>query len=552
MPEVVNLCGRWGAEAADLLYTAVGWGAWPLGLLMLLGPVPLLANRPLPPLLRTLAVALVYLLLLTGFALAFDPPRPVGPPPAGLVGELAAASLTEVAHPVGAWILVLGLGITALGYATGLSCARATPGRRADRGRGARRARRRPRGGRHGLGVDGGRLAALGRALKAGAVGLANLFWRGLKHFGDLAIEAVVAVKDAALDIARRALAAIRRRPPEELDDAAYYAITEGGTAVPADTSTGWTAPVSFATVGIPLGGRAAQVSWDHTQPGHVEQVLDLFPKLAPRDGQPAATAEPPARAYDLPSDTLHPPFGDDDRTPDHTRLRPSLSHLPSRSCLRGRRPATLRRGRPGASAPPRPLRPPSPRSRRRSSAGAPPQPRPRPPCRCPSRPRPRLRLPGPRLPPPPSRARPPASRWPSSPSRASGSAPRTTAPASAPTTTSSSSCRRSRSSTRSPSNAPAYDQSEDLRRSWRREGRGEARVLQDQKARSSGIRPWSGGHDLRVRCRPPAIKVSAHRQSLGDDLAHGAASAKSASASSRRSPARASSASRSRAPSAG
>ena len=108
---VENWCGPVGALLADLMYGAVGWGAWAIAVPPVLVGL-WLASRPIPTAVRMAGWLALYVDGLAALHLLLAPGD--GVLPGGTVGWAAGAGLQAVFGPIGAWFGIGGTGIVLL------------------------------------------------------------------------------------------------------------------------------------------------------------------------------------------------------------------------------------------------------------------------------------------------------------------------------------------------------------------------------------------------------------------------------------------------------
>ena len=104
--EVLNPCGPVGANLADLVFQAVGWGAYATFAVMV-GSVLALAGRRIWSIGRIAAAGAVYCATLGVVHLILRPG--IAFPPGGVVGRASAELLEAAVGSVGAWIALLEL-----------------------------------------------------------------------------------------------------------------------------------------------------------------------------------------------------------------------------------------------------------------------------------------------------------------------------------------------------------------------------------------------------------------------------------------------------------
>ncbi|MCB9672802.1 MAG: DNA translocase FtsK 4TM domain-containing protein [Alphaproteobacteria bacterium] len=291
-----NPAGWLGANLAELLFQAVGHGAWMVVVPGWVAPLYALAGRRFFSPVQWLVAGWLVLMSLAIVHLAL--PAGEAFPPGGVVGAALGDALVGVIGTAGAWLALVATVASAASLLAGVSWSavarRAVDG--IDAARPVVKEQAAAAGGRVGAWTTAGlralasatarSLAAIGSAAIAALVGTVRAAWRGLGVVARSSWEAV-----------RRGQVALHRTEVEELDEASWRQLT-GLTRPP--SSGGATGPLSHVADVTAVGDAttpAAEVQWDPTQAGDPASLLGMFPELAPREADEPAPAARPSRA---------------------------------------------------------------------------------------------------------------------------------------------------------------------------------------------------------------------------------------------------------------
>jgi S-DNA-T family DNA segregation ATPase FtsK/SpoIIIE len=324
---VLNPCGPVGALLAELLLQGFGIGAWATFLGMV-GAVLALAGRgPVAPA-RAIAGVVLALAALGLVQIAFGPGAVY--PPGGAVGSLLARGLASAVGPLGAALLLVG--VTAIAATVSFSV---RWGSVAERGVAAAEVVV-PHGARV-LSRGAGVLAGGAHVAREGAIVAGRVAGRSAIVAGGIAGRGmwwVVRTTGAAgLSTVRRMTRALFRREGEDEDEGPWTTtaaletaegvpdenlVAAGPSAADPDRSTVYSRPIAVA-----------EVRWVETEQAEVdaEQLLDLFPALAPRSTTSSSgtrgSAGPDDDEPTRPSEFAAPPESEPMSTPEPVALAP-------------------------------------------------------------------------------------------------------------------------------------------------------------------------------------------------------------------------------------
>lgn len=274
-----NPCGWVGANLADLAFAAVGFGAWglvPLVALAVLG----LAGRRLLDWGQIAAVALLTPVVLGALHLALRPGEPHGP--GGVVGWSAAAVLESLVGTIGAWFVIAGAGVLLVTWLARIRWSKAANWLLAVVERWAPRL--------------GGWLWSVVKAA-AGVLGRLGATVGGWGWSG------VSGVGRSVSGLAHRMTAAVLRQEShvDDYEDEGDLDWNEDDVSSVWEESVLSDPEVTDHRGDTVVGGQRALVEaeWEETlAPAATrgsDEVLDMFPELAPRTGHSAVASAPAA-----------------------------------------------------------------------------------------------------------------------------------------------------------------------------------------------------------------------------------------------------------------
>jgi DNA segregation ATPase FtsK/SpoIIIE-like protein len=296
---VKNACGPLGANAADLLYRTLGWGAW-ICALGLVGPVYALARRPFLSARQWLVTGWLLTVLLGLAELIAGPPGAATFRPGGALGALVATSLVDVVGRLGAWLALLAGLISGVSVAFSVSWADVaakvvdmvqarSPAARAALHEAASWS------GRSGLAATraAGRfvwasLDRLGGAFRAVVVAAAMWSWSGLVGF--------IGGFSGTVQRMRRSLGDGTSADADGSED--WPGIADLDSLAPSDAdmealaaATPPPVPVDDEATRVAASGQVAEVGWEPTRAENAANLLTRFPDLGRRTSPPRGVA---------------------------------------------------------------------------------------------------------------------------------------------------------------------------------------------------------------------------------------------------------------------